>query len=240
MSEKSVEISCFIPAYNEEKIIGHCLNSIIYLFEKLNYNFEIFVVDDASKDNMEKMVAEIINKDHRVKYLKYANGPTKRENLAISFNKAKGSIILFTDADLSADIKSIPEFINLVKQGSDIVIGSRYVKGADVRRTPLRRLYSIVYNLFVRAYFQSPFRDLQCGLKVFNKDILLNLVEKMRYDDSLKRGWTWDTELLLRAKNQRLKISEIPVTWRYHRGDYMNPFKQIKSIIYLINLKKRL
>ncbi|MDD5773563.1 MAG: glycosyltransferase [bacterium] len=240
MAENTSEISCFIPCYNEEKIIGKCLDTIVPFLNKSGYTFEVFVIDDASTDNSAKIIIDKSISDKRIKYIRYNTGPSKRENLARSFKEAKGNIVFFTDADLSADINIIPAFIDKIKNGTDIAIGSRYVKGADVKRKILRLFYSKIYNFFVKIYFSSDILDHQCGLKIFKKDVLLDLVTKMGYDPTFQRGWTWDTELLLRAKKEGLRTEELPLKWRYRKGHYLNPFKQIKSINYLLKLKKEL
>lgn len=240
MPKNTPDISCFIPCFNEEKIIGKCLETIIPFLSRSGYTFEVFVIDDTSTDNSAEVILDKSTRDKRIKYIKYDKGPSKRENLAQSFKEAEGNIIFFTDADLSADINMIPSLINTIKNGTDIAIGSRYVKGADVKREIMRLFYSKIYNLFVKTCFCSDILDHQCGLKIFKKDVLIKLVNKMGYDHTFQRGWTWDTELLLRAKKEGLEIKELPLKWRYRKGHYLNPFGQIKSIIYLLKLKKEL
>jgi hypothetical protein len=113
------------------------------------------------------------------------------------------------DVDLSTDLAGLlPLVAPLLSGHSDVAIGSRLAPGAHVTRGPKRELISRAYNLILRLTLRNGFSDAQCGFKAVRADVarrLLPLVE----DD----GWFFDTELLVLAERNALRIHEVPVDW---------------------------
>ena len=113
------------------------------------------------------------------------------------------------DVDLSTDLRALlPVVAPLLSGHSDLAIGSRLARGARVVRGPKRELISRSYNLILRATLNNSFTDAQCGFKAIRREVaqaLLPLVE----DD----GWFFDTELLVLAEHNGLRIHEVPVDW---------------------------
>jgi len=234
-----IKLSVFVPVCNEEKILFSNVTQIYNGLKKLKDKFEIVVVDDNSKDKT-PLIAKKLIKNENIKYIRYKNGPSRRENLADSFKTAKGDIIIFMDVDLSTPTQFLPKLIGYVKDGADIAIGSRYLKGSRVKREAFRRLISYLYNSMVRLYFSSKIRDHQNGFKAFKKGIALKIIKKMGYDKSFKRGWFWDAEFLIRAQIDGYKIVEFPINWRYGKKSTFNIRNEIRMIPYILKLKKML
>ena len=113
------------------------------------------------------------------------------------------------DVDLSTDLDAfLPLVAPLVSGHSDVAIGSRLAPGAAVARGPKREAISRVYNLIVRTIFATQVRDMQCGFKAVRREVAylpLPVIE----DD----GWFFDTELLLLAERNGLRIHQVPVDW---------------------------
>jgi hypothetical protein len=118
-----------------------------------------------------------------------------------------------------------------IKEGNNIAIGSRYVKGAVVKRSLVRLIYSRVYISLVKLIAKTKLHDLQCGFKAFDnkaKNEILPLIKD--------KEWFWDTELLLLAEKKGLKIKEIPVKWQENKQTKVKFMKTIYQ--YLRNLIK--
>lgn len=238
--EKKLKVSLFVPVYNEEKIIEKNTEQILNEISKLPYDFELIIVDDSSTDGSSKILERLSRTTPNLIHLRYENGPTRRENLAQSFKKAKGEIVAFMDMDLAANLKHFPELIKTIKQGYDIVTGSRYVKGAKTKRKLSRWVISHLYNLFVRLYFKTKIRDHECGFKAFKKNIIIQLVDEMGFDKTLKRGVAWDTEMLVRALRHSYTIREIPIIWNEGKKSELHFSRDSNLLLYLLRLKKRL
>lgn len=245
MDKLNNKVSIFIPVYNSRILIHRALRKIYSTFFNSRYNFEIFIVDDCSTDRTSRfghLMNKIFNKTtNEIKYLFYSEGPSRRENLARSFYSATGNIICFIDVDLSCDPSYLLKAIDILNEKqADIVIGSRYIKGAKVKRRLKRRIISFFYNLTVRLLFKSKIQDHQCGLKVFRKDSIMPVIDRMGYDKELIRGWFWDAELLIRAQRAGLDIIEMPVEWCYADISTFNFRRELRCLKAMIKLNEAL
>lgn len=238
-------VSLFIPVYNIGRSFNRDLEEFYTALLSLRCDFEIFIVDDHSTDESCRFIRTMntIEKTSgkEIKYLYYDRGPSRRENLARSFYLATHEIICFIDADLNYNIPSLLKAIYLLQgSSSDIVIGSRYVKGAKIKRRFRRMVISFFYNLTMRLLFQSNIKDHQCGLKVFRKSTVMPIIDQMGYDDKFNRGWFWDTELLIRAQKKKLKIVEIPVEWHETKSSTFNIPRELRMLRAIVKLKREL
>ena len=233
------EISLFIPVYNPGNNFEANLRRCYDVLQESGLAFELIVVDDTSVNFGEiKNYLAAMPANTRVKYVRYKSGPSRRENLSRAFSVAQAPTIGFIDYDLSCDVTYFLEAAALLKKAqADMVVGSRYTRGARAKRKPLRRLLSFFYNLAIRLYFGSRINDHQCGLKVFRKDTVLPVIAQMGYDESHVRGWFWDAELLIRAQAKGLKIIEMPVTWRYADTSTFDFKRELRCLRAIVGLK---
>src|SRR3989338_6240241 len=232
------KISLFIPIYNEAGILGENVSKICSTLSKITKNFELFIVDDNSNDGSQSICRRICKKNNKIRYLRYSNGPSRRENLAKSFKFAKGDTIAFIDMDLSTDLSHTKRLFDEIEKGADISIGSRYVKGSYIKRNFSRRAVSYFYNAFLQFFFHSRIYDHQCGFKAFKRHVILDLVKEMGYDKKFIRGWFWDAELLLRAQKKPYKIVEFPVKWHYGKTSTFDLKRELKMISYILEHRK--
>ncbi len=232
-------LSIFLPVFNEEEILEKNVMKIYEFLTNFVDYFEIYIIDDGSTDLTPQIGKKLAQKSG-VRYLRFERGPSRRENLAQAFKKASGDIIVYMDIDLSSDFRALPKLIDEIQNGMDIVIGSRYVKGAKTKRVFWRLIMSLAYNNFIRFFFNSKIKDHQCGFKVFKKSVLLGLVDETGYDRLFKRGWFWDAEILIRGQKKGYKISEVPITWEHRDKGSFNFRRELKIIPYILELKMKL
>jgi hypothetical protein len=232
-AKRKHKVSVFIPIFNEEKIIDRDIKAIDYMLNKIPVDYEIFIVNDASTDKTKLISEQIGRTNKRAILINYEIGPMRRENLAQSFKKAGGDIIAFVDIDLIMSLRFLPDLIDQIILGYDIVTGSRYAAGSKLKRIPFRFFISILYNAWIRLVFKTNIRDHMCGFKAFKRDVILKLVDEMGYDRSLKRGVFWDTELLVRARSHGYKIKEIPIWWRERKKSALYFKREIKTAMYI-------
>ena len=118
-------------------------------------------------------------------------------------------IVSYMDVDLSTNLESFLPLVAPVMSGhSELAIGTRLAHHAHVHRRLKRELLSRGYNALVHAGFNARFSDAQCGFKALRADVARQLVPLV-HDD----GWFFDTELLLLAERNRMRIHEVPVDW---------------------------
>lgn len=206
-----MHLSIIIPAYNEEKRISQTLLAIDRYLSKQNYDYEILVVNDGSKDktaeivrNFQKIVKNlrlIDNKENKGK-----GGVVKQGML-----EAKGDFRLFSDADNSVSIDQIENFWPFLLQGYDVVIGSIEVKGAKIEEKAqwYRRILGKLSKYLIRSVAGLwAIHDTQRGFKVFTDRAAKKIFPKQ----TIIR-WGFDIEILAIAKKSGYKIKEAPVVW---------------------------
>lgn len=213
------KLSIIIPVYNEEKRIEKTLLEYFDFFDHVSKNedfqFEIITVLNACKDNS-RGVIERFRRNNLVilDFEKGGKGFAVIEGFKEGLRRG-GDLIGFVDADMS----TLPEdFYDLVKKikGVDGTIASRYIKGSMVspKNTFLRTLASRVYNSAIRSILLIPYRDTQCGAKLFTRKALSNVL-----DDIGMTQWAFDIELIYKIRKGGFSIREVPTKWS-NRGDY--------------------
>jgi dolichyl-phosphate beta-glucosyltransferase len=207
-----MKLSVIIPVYNEAKRIGKTLSSINDYLSKQNYDSEILVVDNGSKDKTGEIVKNLQN---QIKNLRLVEG-SSLEGKGFAVKKgmlaSTGDFRIFTDADNSTSIDQIEKMWPEFERGFDVVIGSRDIKGAVLnppqpwlRRVILGDGFKLYRKIIIGLW---GLEDTQCGFKGFKKEASLKIFPKSKIS-----GWTFDVEILILAKKMGYKIKEIPVTW---------------------------
>ncbi|MEM4554728.1 MAG: glycosyltransferase [Candidatus Anstonellaceae archaeon] len=204
---RKVKFSLVIPAYNEEKRIKKTLPTLA----KLGNLYEIIMICDG-KDK----TAEIAKKSRKpIKVLSYPFRLGKGKAIIEGFKNAKGEIVGFCDADQPALYKEFERLVKILKRKKevDMVIGSRYIKGARVRISLKRKILSRIFNCLSETLFRFGIKDTQCGLKVMKKKALDSIIDDMKVV-----GWLFDIELIYKFKKRGFKILEAPIKWQETKG----------------------
>jgi glycosyltransferase involved in cell wall biosynthesis len=183
-----------IPALNEERNIGWVLERIPQLVD------EVILVDGESHDDT-VAVSRALRPDIRVV------GQDRRGKgaaLRAGFAAARGEVIVMIDADRSMDPREIEGFVRLIREGYDLVKGSRFMDGGGTDDMEVvRRLGNGVLNGLVNVLYRADFTDLCYGYVAFRRDRLDDLA--LRAD-----GFEIETEIVCRALKAGLRISEVP------------------------------
>src|SRR5262249_12451137 len=135
---------------------------------------------------------------------------------------ASGETLLFSDADLSAPIEEAPKLFRAVQEGSEVAIGSRWVRPdlQTQRQSLLRQFYGRVFNLALLMILGLNFKDTQCGFKAFTQDAARKIFSQQRIE-----RWGFDPELLYLARKFKLTVAEIPVAWAHVEGTRISPLR---------------
>lgn len=232
-------LSIVIPAYNEAEILERNVTAVYSEAKKICRSFEILICDDSSTDATPEISRRLSKRFREITHVRCRNGPSRRENMALAMKSAKGGTIAYLDSDLAVKPEFIRKLLEGIRAGNDIVIGSRYAPGAVCERKLFRSIISKAYNFFMQAYFGSRIRDHQCGFKAFRREAILKLIEELGYDKKFKRGWFWDTELLILAQRRHYRILEIPIVWKYGKRSTFRLMREVRMIPYVLMLKWR-
>ena len=204
-----VTVDIVVPVYNEELILAASIERLrSYLIDTFPFSWRIVIADNASNDATASMAAAIGAHDERVVHLRLEEKGRGRA-LRAAWSESSADIVVYTDVDLSTGLTGLlPLVAPLVSGHSDLAIGSRLSSGSVVARGPKRELISRAYNLLLRLVFAVRFRDAQCGFKAGRTEIVQLLLPAVEDEE-----WFFDTELLLLAEYNGLRIHEVPVDW---------------------------
>lgn len=223
-----------LPVYNEEKIIYENTKKLIQHIEKIpKYKFIVNIVCNGCNDNSNKLALKLKKEFH--KWIEVDSIPEKGRGYALkySWKRSDADILCYMDMDLSTDLKHINDLIKNIDSGYDLCIGSRYINKSNIKRDFLRFLLSKAYNFITINLFDLKIHDTQCGFKAISKKSK-KIFKKVKDND-----WFFDTELIIKAKNENLRIIEIPVSWKENKSSKV---KFGKTSLYflkkLIQMKK--
>ena len=206
-SPPTVEI--VVPVHNEAAVLEANVERLRrYLAEQFPFSWRITIADSASSDETWTLATRLAAQLPGVQAL-HVDRVGRGGALRAAWQASDAAVVAYTDVDLSTDLSVLlPLVAPLISGHSDVAIGSRLMPGADVARGPKRELISRIYNLLLRAAFASRVRDAQCGFKAIRSEVARPLLAAV--DDE---GWFFDTELLLLAEHNGLRIHELPVDW---------------------------
>ena len=117
--------SIVVPAYNEEECLPLFFEKVIPIFEKLDEDFEIIVVNDGSKDKTEEIIKNVCSKDKRVKGISFSRNFGQQAAFLAGLKEARGEAVIAMDADLQDPPEVALLMIEKWKEGYDIVHGRR-------------------------------------------------------------------------------------------------------------------
>jgi dolichyl-phosphate beta-glucosyltransferase len=200
-------VSIIIPAYNEEKRLPATLSRIREFLFDGGWEFsEIVVVDDGSRD----LTANIAEKAG-ARVLANAANRGKGYSVRRGMLAAKADWALLTDADLSAPIEELEKLWSVAEQRkAAVTFGSRALDRSliGVRQPAFRDFSGRFFNFVMRALTGLPYRDTQCGFKLFRVDAAREIFSRQRLE-----GFGFDVEVLYIANLLGYECIEVPVRW---------------------------
>jgi glycosyltransferase involved in cell wall biosynthesis len=218
MNPGSPELSIVIPSFNEEKRLPATLDRIARYLHASGRPTEVIVVDDGSVDGTAGVAETFRGKIEGMRVVSNGRNRGKGYSVRHGFMEARGEIVLFTDADLSAPIEEADKLLAKMNE-YDVAIGSRAVDREliEVHESKLRELAGIIFNRIVRVILLLPFVDTQCGFKAFRR-------QKCRiiFDQQTIERFGFDPELLYLARHHGLRTAEVAVRWAHSPATKVN------------------
>jgi len=229
-------LSVVIPAYNEENRLPPTLRRVhAYLAERA-YDAEIIVVDDGSRDRTSAVVEDLRPSLPMVRLRTQAKNAGKDAAVLAGVREATRDALLFTDADLSTPVEDLDRLWNAYDRGFDIVIGSRRHPDSEVPipQPAHRRLMGRVFSGMVQLFCVRGFHDTQCGFKLFRTEAIRRIIPRLR-----TKGFAFDVEILMRARELGLKIAEVGVRWSDDRASRVHPIRDSsRMLLQLLRMRK--
>lgn len=224
-------LTIVVPTYNEKERVPTTIRKIFEFMSAQPYAVELMVVDDGSRDGTADLVDSlgpdpgkmlVIRNEHRGKAFAVRTGMLA----------ARGSYVLFSDADLSTPIEEVARFLPYFEHGYDVVIGSREAPGAERIGEPLtRHIMGRVFTRMVQMVTGQRFEDTQCGFKAFSRRAAHSIFGRVQLYGpdapviSRSKVTGFDVELLFLARKLGFEVAEVPVRWFYSRGSKVDPIR---------------
>jgi dolichyl-phosphate beta-glucosyltransferase len=209
-----------IPAYNESVRLAASLEKVLAYVHAQNWNAEVIVVNDGSRDNTAEIVRTCAAKDPTLRLIENPGNRGKGYSVRNGMLHAKGEIVIFSDADLSSPIEEAVKLLQALDDGADVAIGSRWLRTeTQTQRQPLyRQLFGRIFNVLLRLTLGLNFKDTQCGFKAFKQPAVHAIFPLQKIE-----RWGFDPEILFLARKLGFKVKEVPVVWGHSGGTRINP-----------------
>lgn len=210
MSREHPYLSLVIPAYNEEKRIGKTLEGMLEFIGSKSFPTEILVVDDGSTDRTVEVVNSFSNEKIPLRLISYGKNRGKGYAIKTGMLAARGEYALFADADMSTPIEMFDRFEPYMKEGVEVIIGTRKTAGAYVgkHQALYRENMGKVFTWISNRLLGLDTTDFTCGFKCFHRRTIEPVFGSQRIS-----GWGYDTEIIFIARHKGFRIQEVPVSW---------------------------
>jgi glycosyltransferase involved in cell wall biosynthesis len=209
MTDVCARIEVVVPVYNEERVLAanvRCVHD--YLQNAFPYPFLLTIADNGSTDATLAIAQRLARELTGVRAV-HLDGKGRGRALRHIWGESAADVVAYMDVDLSTRLDALfPLVAPLLSGHSDLAIGSRRAWGASVERSRKREFISRCYNLLLRSVFGARFSDAQCGFKAGRAEVVRALLPVVQ-----NNAWFFDTELLLIAQRNALRIHEVPVDW---------------------------
>ncbi|HEY6463664.1 MAG TPA: polyprenol monophosphomannose synthase [Polyangiaceae bacterium] len=197
------------PTYNEKDNLEGFVDAVRGALP----DADLLVVDDASPDGTGDLADAIAKRDSHVRVMHRAGKLGLGTAYVQAFRRglAEGYDRFFEmDADLSHDVRYLPDFVRALDDGYDVVIGSRNVAGGGVEGWGLgRHVISKGGSLYSRTILGLPVRDLTSGYKAFTRRAL----ESFSLEEVHSNGYSFQIEMTYRAVLHGMRVKEVPIVF---------------------------
>jgi len=196
-----LELTIVIPCLNEAETLAQVIDRAQRFLTAYGINGEVVIADNGSTDGSTSIA---IGGGARVVPI-----PERGYGAALrgGIEAAHGRYVAMGDADCSYDFMDLMPFLERLREGTDLVVGNRFLGGIGKGAMPPlhRYLGNPVLSLAGRLFFRAPIGDFHCGLRAFRRDAILAL-------GLSSPGMEYASEMIVRAQLAGLSMSEVPAT----------------------------
>ena len=228
-------LSIVVPAFNEERRLAATLTTLCDYLGRQPWDWEVRVVDDGSSDDTAR-IAESFSSTRPGVVVQREPHRGKGGAVKAGLAAAPGEYRFICDADLSMPVDEIGRFLPPLATGFDVAIGSR--EGRTARRVgepAYRHLAGRLFNFMVQRLALPGIEDSQCGFKMFTAAAVSAIFPRVTVD-----GWAFDVEVLTVAREQRLRVIEVPIEWHYRADSQLSILRDSAGMIQeLLRIKWR-
>jgi len=228
------DICLILPAFNERDVILSSISEAVAYFQDRGLRYEIIVAADGT-DGTRELVREAAAGSPLIQVIgspeRRGKGRGIREGVACS----NAAIVGFADADNKVPIAELDKILPWLREGYDLVIGSRAMAESAIdRRQPLyrrvgSRCFALVYPLLVGL---PGITDTQCGFKFFSRAAALEVFRRQKID-----GYMMDIEILTLAHHLGMRIQQVPIRWRDDHDSRFGLRGAVQDVVELFRIR---
>ncbi len=223
------DVSIIIPFKNEKEYAGKTVDTVYNYLKERNIDFEIIAVDDSDDETWD-MLKKLEKKLKNFKAVQGWKPPGYGKAQRRGFQIAKGSIIIPYSGDMAESLDDVMKYIDVIRSGYDMALGSRFIKGGEVINYPRTKLIiNRLGNTLLKILFLSRYNDFTNGFKGYNR----KAIEAIRpVSDSYQIG----LEMAMKGMRRGLKYKIVPIKWinRHSGVSKMNIKKTIMNNLIII------
>lgn len=200
-AEGSYEVAVIMPCLNEALTVGTCVTKAMDTFRRLGVRGEVVVVDNGSTDDSCAIAARCGARVVREERRGYGSA------LMRGAEEARAPFIIMADADDSYDLTDLERFVAGLREGNDLVMGSRRRGTIMPGAMPWhhRWIGNPVLSGLLNLLFRPGISDAHCGMRAFTKDAYRRM-------ELQTTGMEFASEMVIKAALAKLRIAEIPIT----------------------------
>ncbi len=212
-----IEVSVVLPCLNEAETVGTCVSAALQTLKRMRIAGEVVVVDNGCDDGSAEIArragARVVYEPRR------GYGHALRRGI----EEAHGRFIIIADADASYDLSDLDRFVEGLRAGDDLVMGSRLRGRIEPGAMPLlHRIGNPLLSGILQLFFRGRVSDPHCGMRAFTKDSF----ERMRLTSG---GMEFASEMVIKASLAGMRISDIPIVLsrdgRISHGPHLRSFR---------------
>ncbi len=195
-------LSIILPAYNEQENVETAVEHVSQVAQELAMDYEIILVNDGSADRTGEIGRDLEERIPNFRLIEHYPNRGYGGALKAGFAVAQFDLVTFIPADNQFDFREIDRLLEcLDRERADIVCGYRVSRQDHF----VRKLNALGWNVLVRILFGYLCRDIDCGFKLFRRELLDHVT-------LVSDGAMIDTEFLAGAQAHAFRIAEVPVT----------------------------
>src|SRR5271166_6297213 len=196
------ELSIVLPCLNEADTVGTCVVKALETMKNLRIAGEVVVVDNGSDDGSAEVArragARVVDESRRG----YGNAVRR------GVEEARGRLIIMADADASYDLSDLQRFVDRLRAGDDLVMGSRLHEGIEPgAMTMLHHIGNRVFSGVLKLFFRGRVSDPHCGMRAFTKDAF----QRMRLTSG---GMELASVMVIKGMLAGMRISDVRIILR--------------------------